>query len=212
MVIRALEIERPIAPRAAPEPVTHVLAEGETLGEIADRYDLALADLIEANSLETPDLVDVGTELVLPLTPPPPEPPLVNEVAPNASDDGVVYGTVHDHERGVINTVVVALAQSDPNMWLAIACVDGVGRTYLLGLPTAEGLSQVYWRTDDGAIQTDRWSNQPPAIESQRPQLLFELLYDIQTVWIRVGSVDLTFRVESMLPPEIEDNLDNCGR
>ena len=55
---------------AVPTPVItrviHVVQVGETLGEIAERYDVTLDDLIATNDITTPDVIEVGTQLLIP--------------------------------------------------------------------------------------------------------------------------------------------------
>jgi hypothetical protein len=55
---------------AVPTPiitrVIHVVQVGETLGEIAERYGISLADLITTNAITNPDIIEVGTQLIIP--------------------------------------------------------------------------------------------------------------------------------------------------
>ena len=46
--------------------ITHTVRSGETLLVIALSYDVAVEDIINANSMEDPDLLDVGQELIVP--------------------------------------------------------------------------------------------------------------------------------------------------
>lgn len=52
-----------IAPRA--EGLTHVVAAGETLGQIASAYGLTVAEIVAANGLASADLIHVGQVLHL---------------------------------------------------------------------------------------------------------------------------------------------------
>ena len=45
---------------------SHVVAAGETLGRIAARYGTTISALVDLNSLENPDLIQVGQTLVVP--------------------------------------------------------------------------------------------------------------------------------------------------
>lgn len=47
----------------------HIVEAGETLGLIADRYDTTIEVLLELNDLPEPDIVPVGTSLVVPQPP-----------------------------------------------------------------------------------------------------------------------------------------------
>jgi LysM repeat protein len=63
----------PGVPRQTPPPITdsrYVVREGDTLSAIAVRFDVTEAALQRVNSLDDPDALVVGQELVIP----PPEP------------------------------------------------------------------------------------------------------------------------------------------
>jgi len=49
-----------------PGELVHVVASGETLSTIAQRYDVTIASIIEANQLADPNRLSVGQELVIP--------------------------------------------------------------------------------------------------------------------------------------------------
>lgn len=50
-----------------PKRVTsYVVQEGDSLLEIADRFDLTLSDLLEANEIEDPDSIFAGQRLTIP--------------------------------------------------------------------------------------------------------------------------------------------------
>ncbi len=54
---------------AAPTPVMvrHVVKMGETLGSIAQQYDVALEDIIQLNNIPDPDVLSAGSKLIIPL-------------------------------------------------------------------------------------------------------------------------------------------------
>jgi len=54
---------------AAATTTVHIVEAGETLGLIADRYDTTVEVLLELNDLPEPDIVPVGTSLVVPQPP-----------------------------------------------------------------------------------------------------------------------------------------------
>ncbi|MCP9799591.1 LysM peptidoglycan-binding domain-containing protein [Synechococcus sp. RedBA-s] len=58
---------KPAAPAAARAKAggVHVVKAGETLSEIAERYDVPVARLVSLNKLESPDNLQVGTKLSL---------------------------------------------------------------------------------------------------------------------------------------------------
>jgi len=49
-----------------PEAIPYIVQEGDTLYEIALRFNVSVEDLIEANHLENPDQLRVGQELLIP--------------------------------------------------------------------------------------------------------------------------------------------------
>jgi len=59
----------PRRPEAAVTTTVHVVEAGETLGLIADRYGTTIEVLLELNDLPEPDIVPVGTSLVVPQPP-----------------------------------------------------------------------------------------------------------------------------------------------
>ena len=222
VVIKALDIERPLIVAEVDLTVitsTYTVELGDTLSDVADQLGITLEELIAVNELDSPDIIDVGLELTIPGAEPvvesgaEPEPSFEpNEVAPVLAEEGVIYGTIHDHERGVVNTAVVFTSQSDPTVQLVEACVDGVRRTYLIGLQLSDGLTRLYWRIDDGALNTDRWRAADELLESTRWCPLLNNLGEATTLWVRAGGLDLTFGVENLGPAEIAHNLFICGR
>jgi LysM repeat protein len=62
-------IRVPARSEATVTTTVHVVEAGETLGLIADRYGTTVEVLLELNDLPEPDVVPVGTSLVVPLPP-----------------------------------------------------------------------------------------------------------------------------------------------
>lgn len=60
----------PVTPFPSPPPPTplvHTVQSGETLGSIAQQYDVSVEDLLRANGLTDPNVLDVGQSLVIPI-------------------------------------------------------------------------------------------------------------------------------------------------
>ncbi len=57
----------PPTPVPTPEPVRHIVRAGDTLGNIAEQYDVPLEDIAAVNNILDPNLLDVGTELIIPV-------------------------------------------------------------------------------------------------------------------------------------------------
>ncbi len=229
VLIAALDVPRPpIEPPPPPQTTTviefetYVVEEGDTLADIAEFLEIDLRELVEANALDSPDLLHVDQELVVPIeviaTEPAEEPqpsfePV--EVVPSITDAGIVYGTIRDHERGVVNSAVIATSLTDASIRLVEACIDGKRRTYIMGLPLLESPTRIYWRFDDGPVSTDRWMAGDDLIESTSWCPFLHTLDEqegIRTLWIRIGGQDLTFGIENLVPDEILVNFSYCGR
>ncbi len=50
----------------AAAPLEHVVRQGETVGELAQRYDVTINEIASANALDDPDVVRVGQRLAIP--------------------------------------------------------------------------------------------------------------------------------------------------
>lgn len=217
VIINALDVDRPPMAREDVLPVvaiTHLVAEGETLTHVAERYEVPLEELIELNNLQSADLLSVGRTLIVTVgvaALQPDELQTAIEVAPGMTEEGIIYGTIQDHERGAINSAVVAISESDTDIQLVAACIDATQRMYVLGLTPEEGLTRVYWRVDAGPLQLDRWTVADGLVESSRVRPLFDDLQTAEALWLRVGGVDTAFSVASMFPSEVHLNLIDCG-
>lgn len=54
---------------SAPEMLKYIVQQGDTLYDIALRYDVSMDDLIRINKLRDPNNLAVGQELLIPLSP-----------------------------------------------------------------------------------------------------------------------------------------------
>lgn len=54
------------APLPTVEPLVHIVSAGETLGRIADQYDVTVLQIVQANNLANPNQLSVGQELIIP--------------------------------------------------------------------------------------------------------------------------------------------------
>ncbi len=64
-VVARLPTPTPFRPTATPEPLIHIVLEGEVLGLIAEQYGTTVEAILEANDLEDVDLISVGQELII---------------------------------------------------------------------------------------------------------------------------------------------------
>ena len=62
----ALLVQVHAASAAGASPKVHRVAKGQTLGKIAKRYHVSIADLCEANHIRRRDPIHPGQELVIP--------------------------------------------------------------------------------------------------------------------------------------------------
>ena len=229
VLIAALDVPRPpIEPAPVPQPATvleletYIVEEGDTLADITQTLDIELHDLIAANQLNSPDLLYIGQELAVPVAVVVAEPVEESgpsyepvEIAPAVSEEGIVYGTITDQERGVINSAVIVMSEQHPNVRLIEACIDGARRTYITGLQLPEGPSRIYWRFDEGPLSTDRWTAIDQLVESTDWCPFLHTLDEhegIKRLWIRIGGHDVTFAVEHWIPDEIRLNFTYCGQ
>ena len=60
----------PIPSPTPPGPLLYTVQEGDTLGAIAQMYDLSVEDLMAANGLSNPHVLQVGQTLVIPVASP----------------------------------------------------------------------------------------------------------------------------------------------
>jgi LysM repeat protein len=59
----------PTEPESAPSPIIHTVQVGDTLTNIAQRYNVPVQTLMEANNLINPNYIQVGQQLIIPPTP-----------------------------------------------------------------------------------------------------------------------------------------------
>jgi LysM repeat protein len=83
VLIQPTQIVQPTAvvePTTEPAaPLEHTVAEGETLGTIAEQFGVTVEAIVAANEIENPDFIAVGDVLVIPA----PEP---EAAAPEATE------------------------------------------------------------------------------------------------------------------------------
>ena len=60
----------PAAPASTPESQTYTVQEGDTLGAIAQAHDVSIENLMTANGLTDPNVLQVGQRLIIPVSPP----------------------------------------------------------------------------------------------------------------------------------------------
>ena len=56
---------KPVPIQAKPNAISHTVARGQTLSQIAKAYDIPLTSLVSINAIENPNQVNIGTQLML---------------------------------------------------------------------------------------------------------------------------------------------------
>lgn len=57
-------------PTLRTEPLAYIVQPGDTLGTIAQRYGVSLEEVVSANALKNPDILEVGQQLTIPVPTP----------------------------------------------------------------------------------------------------------------------------------------------
>lgn len=139
---------------AAPEeePLIYRVKGGDTLGTIADQFDVTIAEIIAANNLTNPDFLEIDQELVIPvggeeapaaptatLDPSVPPPPIPTLTAPAGGEAVVEIGEIVG--AGVLAEEAVSIVNSGsrPIALLGWRLTDEDGRAYTFGQVTLFG-------------------------------------------------------------------------
>ncbi len=81
-----------IVPTLRAQSIEHIVRVGDSLGNIASRYEVSLESIISANELTNPDLLNIGQILVIP----PPQPGSPGTDFKIIPDSELVYGPTSD--------------------------------------------------------------------------------------------------------------------
>lgn len=103
------------------DPPVHVVQLGDTLGAISQRYNVSIDEIIAANSIENPNFLTVGQQLLIP----------VGGAAPSPTEETAVAAA--DGEEAVETAVeapapepLTEVCEGEPA--IQIAAVEGVGQ------------------------------------------------------------------------------------
>ncbi|HUV93632.1 MAG TPA: LysM domain-containing protein, partial [Anaerolineae bacterium] len=55
-----------VRPTPSPEVISYAVRAGDTLAKIATRFGVTLEQIVEANDIEDPNLIEVGQVLIIP--------------------------------------------------------------------------------------------------------------------------------------------------
>ncbi len=103
-------------------PEVHIVAAGETLGQISARYEISLEEIMSANGMSNQNFIFVGQELILPLG------DVTQEVAQEASE---VSQTADNSAENNLPTPIPTAPAADGEAVIDIAEVFGPGQLQL---------------------------------------------------------------------------------
>jgi len=135
----------PIPNGAAPPPqVIHEVKSGETLISIAIDYDTTVEAILDANDLDSPDLIYEGQQLLVPLMPPTATPTLTLTPTPS-STPGPPYAAPH-----LLSPSDGALFQGEKAAillsWTSVAILRA-DQAYLVELETPAQITSITYTT-----------------------------------------------------------------
>lgn len=172
----------PHLPTAAPtlEPTatqtTYIVQPGDTLGAIAQRYDLAVEDIMAANGLTDPNTLDLGQVLIIPVAgspaaspteaPPPTNAPPLPTATPDPNQPLPQLTIREVRSPGAVNNETVVLVNAGGPVNLAGWVIrDETGRQYTFPALTLFAGGAVNLHTGAGAdTVTDLYWNQAEAV------------------------------------------------
>lgn len=143
-----------VIPTRAPTPVVHTVREGEMLGGIAFEYHISVEDLMRVNQITDPTTLQIGQQLLIPITPTPVTPAAsakpTRRATPVPTPD-LVFHTIQPGDTMLViaaeyDISVEALMAANPNInpnnmpldqKLLIPPADGALPDPILWAPTA---------------------------------------------------------------------------
>jgi LysM repeat protein len=161
------------APPPSPTPTLHVVQFGDTLGSIAQQYDVPVADIMAANGLTDPNVLSIGQTLVIPVG------GLVPTGAPTESSSPPIPTATRDPNAplpklsirevqapGVLSAeTLVVLNSGGPVDLAGWTLRDDAGHIYTFPSLTlfADGAVNVHTAAGDDTV-IDLYWNQPEAV------------------------------------------------
>lgn len=133
-------------------PFVYVVAPGDTLGSISQRFDVSMSDIMEVNGITNPNILSVGQQLIIPIggipTPTPaPTPTATPDVLPSPIPTlPMEQGEARVEISGVVGVgqlteeaVTITNSGSRPIALLGWRLSGDDGRTYTFGQVTLFG-------------------------------------------------------------------------
>ncbi len=154
------------ATTATPVMDEYVVREGDTLGEIAEKYKVSIDTLLKVNGLKDANSISVGMAIYIPLTPQvfPTETAVVTRtpigatptLAPGAQPPGVVINSVIGVGDIISERVFITRTGSGPLIMNGWKLVDSDGNTFVFpDLVLFEGGAVNIWTTSGTSTVVD---------------------------------------------------------
>jgi LysM repeat protein len=151
----------------ARKKIEYAVQSGDTLGKIADRFDITIEDIIAANEMEDPNRLDIGQILIIPGQPEP-TPEVADQEPTKAPPVSTGGAPVVSGDAGVnIDSVVGA---GDLNTERLLLKRTGPGELSLAGWQLLEEDGAVFTFPkltlfEDGAVNVHTGSGQPTVVD-----------------------------------------------
>lgn len=137
-------IAKPVPIETKPNAVSHTVARGQTLTQIAKAYDIPITSLISINAIQNPNEVNIGTQLMLrssqkpidtsaAITTPAEQKPLVSKSQPEKQSEVRAQPKPKADKPGVVKTKSVkpvTTAKASPTTTQSIQPKPASWRTY----------------------------------------------------------------------------------
>ncbi|HSH05551.1 MAG TPA: lamin tail domain-containing protein, partial [Anaerolineae bacterium] len=164
-------------PSPTPEITTYVVQAGDTLGTISQLFEVSMEDIMAANGISNPNLIALGTELIIPLggfpTPtPPPQPTAtiataptpIPTLAPTIGEVDIQITNVLNPNLLTVEAVVITNFGARPVALQNWELRNPDGQIYTFGQITlfgdgafltvhsgngTNGISDLYWRSEN---------------------------------------------------------------
>jgi LysM repeat protein len=133
-----------------PPPLLYTIQEGDTLGAIAQTYGVSIEDLIAANGLADPDVLDIGQTLIIPVAASP-----APTVVPSIASPTPTVAPSIEVEASSTPPAAVSLPTSLPTLTPSGPPLIEVGQVLGSGDVAAE---VVVVRNRGGAINLEGWT------------------------------------------------------
>ena len=144
---KASAASTPVPIQATPNALSHTVARGQTLTQIAKAYNIPMASLISINAIENPNQVKIGTQLMLRST----------ETQTESTTALVAEPTEQQPAVSPSQTQVKPTAQSQPEASKPVEAAPVVTAKATETPETSVEVKPASWRTY-GPLQVD-WSN-----------------------------------------------------